>query len=65
MSIKSVAAKLFASKIYNNTQAWAKKPVETQMKVFKSLINGAKDTEFGKGLHYSRDTCTGSFLFVE
>lgn len=54
MSIKSVAAKLFASKIYNNTQAWAKKPVETQMKVFKSLINGAKDTEFGKDHHFDK-----------
>jgi hypothetical protein len=54
MSIKSVAAKLFASKIYNNTQAWAKKPVETQMKVFKSLINGAKDTEFGKNHHFDK-----------
>jgi hypothetical protein len=54
MSIKSVAAKLFASKIYNNTQAWANKPVETQMKVFKSLINGAKDTEFGKEHHFDK-----------
>ncbi|KFF18006.1 GH3 auxin-responsive promoter family protein [Flavobacterium hydatis] len=54
MSIKSVAAKLFASKIYNNTQAWAKKPVETQMKVFKSLIKGAIDTEFGKNHHFDK-----------
>jgi hypothetical protein len=54
MSIKSVAAKLFASKIYYNTQAWAKKPVETQMEVFKSLINGAKDTEFGRDHHFDK-----------
>jgi hypothetical protein len=54
MSIKSVAAKLFASKIYNNTQTWAKKPVETQQKVFKSLIKGAKDTEFGKDHHFDK-----------
>ncbi|MBF7092757.1 GH3 auxin-responsive promoter family protein [Flavobacterium sp. ALJ2] len=54
MSIKSVAAKLFASKIYNKTQAWSKKPIETQMKVFKSLINGAKDTEFGKDHHFDK-----------
>lgn len=51
MSIKSVAAKLFASKIYYQTQSWANKPVETQQAVFKSLINNAKDTEFGKD-HY-------------
>ncbi|MCV9929702.1 GH3 auxin-responsive promoter family protein [Flavobacterium sp. LS1R49] len=54
MSIKSVAAKLFASKIYHNTMAWANKPVETQMEVFKSLINGAKDTEFGKDHHFDK-----------
>ncbi|MES2240606.1 MAG: GH3 auxin-responsive promoter family protein [Bacteroidota bacterium] len=54
MSIKSVAAKLFASKIYNNTQTWAKKPIETQQKVFKSLIKVAKDTEFGKDHHFDK-----------
>ncbi|AYN05841.1 GH3 auxin-responsive promoter family protein [Flavobacterium sp. 140616W15] len=54
MSIKSVAAKLFASKIYNNTQTWAKKPIETQQKVFKSLIKAAKDTEFGKDHHFDK-----------
>ncbi|MCC9072392.1 GH3 auxin-responsive promoter family protein [Flavobacterium sp. F-65] len=54
MSIKSVAARLFASKIYNNTQTWAKKPVETQQKVFKSLIKAAKDTEFGKDHHFDK-----------
>lgn len=52
MSIKSVAARLFASKIYNKTQAWAKKPVETQQKVFKNLIKAAKHTEFGKDHHF-------------
>lgn len=54
MSIKSVAAKLFASKIYNNTQTWSKKPIETQQKVFKSLIKAAKDTEFGKDHHFDK-----------
>ena len=53
MSIKSVAAKLFASKIYHQTQAWANKPVETQQAVFKGLIKNAKDTEFGKDHHFS------------
>jgi hypothetical protein len=53
MSIKSVAAKLFASKIYHQTQAWANKPVETQQAVFKDLIKNAKDTEFGKDHHFA------------
>nr|WP_294931631.1 GH3 auxin-responsive promoter family protein [uncultured Flavobacterium sp.] len=47
MSIKSVAAKLFASKIYYQTLVWAKKPVETQNEIFKGLINSAKNTTFG------------------
>lgn len=54
MSIKSVAAKLFASKIYHQTLAWSKKPVETQQKTFKSLIKSAKDTEFGIDHHFDK-----------
>ncbi|WP_163409460.1 GH3 auxin-responsive promoter family protein [Flavobacterium ajazii] len=48
MSIKSFAAKIFARKIYNQTIRWANKPVETQLEVFKSLIQNAKETEFGR-----------------
>ncbi|WP_035646670.1 GH3 auxin-responsive promoter family protein [Flavobacterium sp. ASV13] len=48
MSIKSIAAKIFARKIYNQTQTWSNKPVATQLEVFKSLIQNAKETEFGK-----------------
>ncbi|MEL1253827.1 GH3 auxin-responsive promoter family protein [Flavobacterium sp. DGU38] len=48
MSIKSLAAKIFARKIYNQTIRWANKPVETQFEVFKSLIKNAKETEFGR-----------------
>lgn len=52
MSIKSAAAKLFAGKIYHQTKAWANKPVETQLTVFKSLIKNAKNTEFGIDHHF-------------
>lgn len=48
MSIKSIAAKIFAKKIYDKTQKWANDPVATQQKVFKDLIRQAKDTQFGK-----------------
>lgn len=54
MSIKSVAAKLFASKIYHKTQAWANKPIETQNEIFKSLISDAKETVFGKDHHFKK-----------
>ena len=30
MSLKSVAAKIFAQRIYKKTQAWANSPIETQ-----------------------------------
>lgn len=52
MSIKSIAAKIFARKIYNQTRVWSNKPVETQLKVFKILIDKAKATEFGKDHHF-------------
>jgi len=48
MSIKSIAAKIFAKSIHNKTQKWASNPVETQQKVFNDLIRQAKETQFGK-----------------
>jgi len=47
MSLKSIAAKLFAKTIHNKVQAWASKPMETQQKVFQDLIKQAKNTQFG------------------
>lgn len=47
MSIKSIAAKIFAKQVYNKTQKWVKNPVETQRKVFQKLISAAKKTQFG------------------
>lgn len=52
MSIKSVAAKLFAVKIYKKTQAWANNPVESQNKVLQELIKEAKGTQFGIDHHF-------------
>lgn len=53
MSIKSIAAKIFARNVYNQTLKWANKPVETQLEVFESLIKNAKETQFGKDHHFS------------
>ena len=53
MSVKSIAAKLFAKSIYKKTQAWATNPVETQQKVFQDLIRQAKETQFGKDHDFS------------
>jgi hypothetical protein len=54
MSLKSVAAKLFAQKIYKKTQAWANAPIKTQKAVFLSLIQDAKQTQFGKDHHFDQ-----------
>ena len=53
MSIKSLAAKAFAKKIVQKTQIWSNNPVESQHKVFLSLIRQAKNTQFGKDHHFN------------
>ncbi len=54
MSLKSFAAKIFASIIDKKTQKWVNNPVEVQQKVFESLVSQAKDTEFGKDHKFSQ-----------
>jgi hypothetical protein len=53
MSIKSIAAKLFANYIYNKTQAWVISRVARQQAVFNQLIQEAR-TAFGKDHHLIR-----------
>ena len=54
MSIKSIAAKLFAQKIYKKTQLWANNPIATQKKVLQKLIKEAKQTQFGIDHHFDK-----------
>lgn len=53
MSVKSIAAKIFAQIIHNKTQKWVQKPVETQQKVFQQLIASANATQFGKDHNFA------------
>jgi hypothetical protein len=53
MSIKAIAAKIFAKKIHAQTKKWANNPVETQQKVFQELIHQAEKTKFGKDHNFS------------
>ena len=48
MSLKSIAAKIFAGSIVRKNQKWINNPVETQNKVLKELIDTAIETKFGK-----------------
>ena len=54
MSIKSIGAKIFATIIHHKTQKWATQPVATQQKVFRSLIQQASQTQFGKDHHFDQ-----------
>ncbi|WP_445453404.1 GH3 auxin-responsive promoter family protein [Flavobacterium sp. 25HG05S-40] len=53
MSVKSIAAKLFAQIVHQKTQKWVQNPVATQQKVFQNLLASAKETQFGKDHHFS------------
>jgi len=53
-ALKILAAKLFAKRIYKQTQLWAKKPIATQRKVFESLLDQAKNTQFGKDHQFGK-----------
>lgn len=46
-SIKSALAKPFAKRVSKQINKWASNPIETQEKIFKNLIQQAKDTKFG------------------
>ncbi len=54
MSIKSIAARIFARQVVKKTQAWSTNPVATQNKVFQELIRQAKDTQFGIDHHFDQ-----------
>ncbi|MCZ8228342.1 GH3 auxin-responsive promoter family protein [Flavobacterium sp.] len=62
MSIKAIAAKLFAKKIVRKTQEWAQHPVATQEVVFKQLIKEAKSTQFGKDHHFEQIQSHADFV---
>src|SRR5690606_16234958 len=61
MSVKAIAAKIFAKTVYAKTQKWASDPVATQQKVFNELISGAKDTQFGKDHDFAKIKTTEDF----
>jgi len=48
MYIKKLGAKIIAKKTVKSIEKWALKPIETQKKVFQSLLAQAKNTSFGK-----------------
>ena len=62
MSLKSFAAKIFASVIRKKIDNWASKPIEIQQKVFQEIIAKAKDTAFGKDHHFAKISTHQDFV---
>ena len=48
MSLKTIAAKIFAQRIYRKTLKWSNNPLKTQEAVFRLLLNNASNTKFGR-----------------
>ncbi len=48
MSIKSLAARIFATIVHHRNQSWVQNPVHAQEKVFKNLLRVAGNTAFAK-----------------
>lgn len=46
--LKSFLAKIYAGIVYRQVYSWANNPFDSQDKVFKELIQQAKNTKFGK-----------------
>ncbi len=53
MSLKAIAAKLFAKRIAKKNTKWIFNPHEAQERVFKALVANAKNTKFGKDHDFS------------
>ncbi|WP_124979083.1 GH3 auxin-responsive promoter family protein [Nonlabens xiamenensis] len=47
-SLKSIGAKIFAAIVAKKTAKWANRPVQTQQKVFRELVQTAGNTAFAK-----------------
>jgi len=62
MSLKSFAAKIFASYIARRTAKWMGAPIETQERVFKDLLRTAANTKFGKDHNFGEITTHQDFV---
>ncbi|NRB59565.1 MAG: GH3 auxin-responsive promoter family protein [Winogradskyella sp.] len=61
-SIKAALSKPFAKLIAKRIKKWSSRPVETQQKVFKSLITEASQTAFGKDHNFKNINSYEDFI---
>ncbi len=62
MSLKSLAARIFARNVVKKTKKWVQQPVTTQENVFNSLISEAKNTVFGKDHNFPQIQSHADFV---
>ncbi len=62
MSIKSYASRIFAAHIRKKIDKWASNPEETQKRIFKDLIEKAKQTRFGEDHHFQNIKTHADFV---
>jgi len=60
--IRSIAAKLYATRVYNKINKWASNPIETQERVFQSLISEASSTQFGRDHNFKNISTHEDFV---
>lgn len=61
MSLKSFAAKIFASRVAKKNRKWIENPIKAQERVFSYLISNGMKTKFGKDHNFSEITGHGDF----
>ena len=62
MSVKSFLSLPFANYVVLKNKRWKYNAVNTQKKVFKTLINSAKKTQFGKDHNFSKIDSYSDFI---
>lgn len=62
ISLKSIAAKIFANRIARKNKKWIENPIEAQNQVFYSLLRRAKDTQFGKDHNFEKIKSHADFV---
>ena len=62
MSLKSLAARIFAKYIASKTARWAREPLKSQEKVFKHIIRKAQNTKFGIDHNFKQINSHSEFI---
>jgi hypothetical protein len=62
MSLKSIAAKIFAKRIVRKMAKWVNNPIETQEQVFHDILNEASATKFGVDHKFSKINSHDDFV---